>query len=82
MDALYQDILISVTSFFRDPESFEALKSKVFPACSRTGRATTRCASGCSAAPPGEEAYSLAIAFTEAAEAAGRPAASSSSPPT
>ena len=30
VDALYQDILISVTSFFRDPESFEALKSKVF----------------------------------------------------
>ena len=31
VEALYQDILISVTSFFRDPESFEALKSKVFP---------------------------------------------------
>jgi two-component system CheB/CheR fusion protein len=30
-DALYQDILISVTSFFRDIESYEALKSEVFP---------------------------------------------------
>ena len=27
VDALYQDILINVTSFFRDPESFEALKA-------------------------------------------------------
>jgi two-component system CheB/CheR fusion protein len=30
-EALYQDILINVTSFFRNPEAFEALKSKVFP---------------------------------------------------
>ncbi len=32
LEALYQDILISVTSFFRDKESFEALKNQVFPA--------------------------------------------------
>jgi two-component system CheB/CheR fusion protein len=30
VDALGQDILISVTSFFRDPASFEALQSSVF----------------------------------------------------
>ena len=29
--ALYQDILIHVTRFFRDPESFEALATHVFP---------------------------------------------------
>lgn len=29
--ALAQDILINVTSFFRDPEAFEALKEHVFP---------------------------------------------------
>ena len=29
---LYQDFLIRVTQFFRDPEAFEALKEKVFPA--------------------------------------------------
>ena len=28
VDALFQDILISVTSFFRDPEAFEALKKQ------------------------------------------------------
>ena len=30
--ALYEDILIHVTSFFRDPEVFEALKSQILPA--------------------------------------------------
>src|SRR5439155_12806084 len=29
--ALYQDILIHVTRFFREPQSFEALKTQVFP---------------------------------------------------
>jgi two-component system, chemotaxis family, CheB/CheR fusion protein len=29
--ALYQDVLISVTTFFRNPDAFEVLKSKVFP---------------------------------------------------
>jgi two-component system CheB/CheR fusion protein len=31
VEALYQDILISVTSFFRNPDSFEVLKEKVYP---------------------------------------------------
>src|SRR6185295_12429330 len=31
LETLYQDILISVTSFFRDPELFESLKQKIFP---------------------------------------------------
>ena len=29
--ALYEDILINVTSFFRDPETFEILKTDIFP---------------------------------------------------
>jgi len=32
LEALYQDLLIAVTSFFRNPESFEVLKHKIFPA--------------------------------------------------
>ncbi len=63
--ALYHDLLIRVTQFFRDPESFEALKEKVFPALVE-GRApgspirvwTCGCATG-------EEAYSLAICLLE-----------------
>jgi two-component system, chemotaxis family, CheB/CheR fusion protein len=71
VDALYQDILISVTSFFRDKDSFEALKSQVFPRLlkGRSHNEPVRIWTlGCST---GQEAYSLAMAFTEAAEAAG-----------
>ena len=31
VEALYQDVLINVTSFFRNPEVFEMLKKTVFP---------------------------------------------------
>ena len=31
VEALYQDLLINVTEFFRDPEVFESLTSQVFP---------------------------------------------------
>ena len=71
VDALYQDILISVTSFFRDKESFDALKSTVFPRLlkDRSRSDPVRLWTlGCST---GQEAYSLAMAFTEAAEAVG-----------
>ncbi|RCJ31652.1 ATPase [Nostoc minutum NIES-26] len=65
VSALYQDVLIAVTSFFRDPEAFEALKSKVFPviAKDRTPESPIRIwVSGCST---GEEAYSIAICLLE-----------------
>ncbi|MFN6569424.1 chemotaxis protein CheB [Dendronalium sp. ChiSLP03b] len=65
MIALYQDILISVTSFFRDPEAFEVLKNKVFPviAKDRTPQSPIRIwVTGCST---GEEAYSIAICLLE-----------------
>ena len=71
IDALYQDILISVTSFFRDPASFEALKTSIFPRLLKDRSRHDRVriwTLGCST---GQEAYSLAMAFTEAAEAAG-----------
>ncbi len=62
---LYNDILINVTEFFRDPESFKALKKHVFPALckNRPPRTPIRVwVPGCST---GEEAYSIAIALTE-----------------
>ncbi len=65
VEALYQDILINVTSFFRDPEAYDALKTKVFPRLVK-GRSPDEplrvWTLGCST---GEEAYSLAIAFAE-----------------
>ncbi|MBD2338036.1 PAS domain-containing protein [Calothrix sp. FACHB-156] len=63
--ALHQDVLITVTSFFRDAESFEALKTKVFPviAHNRTPDTPIRIwVAGCST---GQEAYSLAISLLE-----------------
>jgi two-component system, chemotaxis family, CheB/CheR fusion protein len=63
--ALYQDMLITVTSFFRDPESFEALKTKVFPLINqnRTPDSPIRIwVAGCST---GQEAYSIAICLLE-----------------
>jgi two-component system CheB/CheR fusion protein len=58
---LYQDILIHVTRFFREPESFVILKTEVFPQIFRNRREddTVRIwVPGCST---GEEAYTVAI---------------------
>ncbi|HEY0789893.1 MAG TPA: CheR family methyltransferase [Chthoniobacterales bacterium] len=63
--ALYQDILIKVTSFFRDPGAFENLRTKVLPRLlkSRDPLDTLRIwVPGCST---GEEAYSIAICVAE-----------------
>jgi two-component system CheB/CheR fusion protein len=62
---LYRDILIHVTHFFREPESFVALKEVVFPriVADRGPDQPLRVwVPGCST---GEEAYSLAIALLE-----------------
>jgi two-component system CheB/CheR fusion protein len=63
--ALYDDILISVTSFFRDPEAFEGLKTSVFPNLLKHqahGTPIRVWVPGCST---GEEAYSIAICLIE-----------------
>jgi two-component system CheB/CheR fusion protein len=71
IEALYQDILINVTSFFRDPGAFAALTGKIFPELleGRSRQDPLRIWTlGCST---GEESYSLAMALTECAEAVG-----------
>ncbi len=71
LEALQQDILISVTSFFRDPETFETLREKVFPKlfADRAKNQPLRVwVLGCST---GEEAYSLAMALTEFSDSQG-----------
>ena len=71
LDALYSDALISVTSFFRNPEAFEILNRKVFPKLlQQRGDDPFRVwVLGCST---GQEAYSLAMAFIESADKAPR----------
>jgi two-component system CheB/CheR fusion protein len=63
--ALYQDIFIHVTSFFREPETFAALQRKVLPklmANRPSGEPLRIWVPGCST---GEEAYSIAITLLE-----------------
>ncbi|HAF95968.1 MAG: hypothetical protein A2021_02805 [Elusimicrobia bacterium GWF2_52_66] len=65
LESLYRDILISVTSFFREPESFNALKSGIYPGLLKNRSAYTPIriwVPGCST---GEEAYSQAINLIE-----------------
>jgi two-component system CheB/CheR fusion protein len=66
VQALYEDILISVTEFFRDPEAFEALANTVIPSLmgERRQRQEIRVwVPGCST---GEEVYSLVMTLLEA----------------
>lgn len=71
LTALYSDVLISVTSFFRNPEAFEVLRRKVWPALlQQRGDEPLRVWTlGCST---GQEAYSIAMWFVEAADKAPR----------
>jgi len=65
--ALLSDLLISVTTFFRDHDAFEALKTQVLPGLfeERGLDATIRIwVSGCAT---GEEAYSIAMLLQEEA---------------
>jgi two-component system, chemotaxis family, CheB/CheR fusion protein len=64
VQALYEDILIHVTSFFRDPIAFEVLQAKVFPTIAAKSPAVPIriWVAGCST---GEEAYSIAICLLE-----------------
>ena len=65
VELLYRDILLSVTSFFREPQSFRALKSAIYPRLfkNRSPQAPIRIwVPGCST---GEEAYSHAMNLVE-----------------
>ncbi|QYE33496.1 response regulator (plasmid) [Polymorphobacter sp. PAMC 29334] len=65
LDQLGKDLLINVTSFFRDAKVFETLAKTVVPALvrdQRPGQPLRIWIAGCSS---GEEAYSIAILFHE-----------------
>ncbi len=71
IDALFDDLLIKVTGFFRDAPVFEALKEAVFPSLARDreeGDPLRIWVPGCST---GEEIYSLAISLLEYLEKTG-----------
>ena len=65
--ALYQDCLITVTSFFRDPETFQVLCDEVLPHLLKdrpTGAPIRVWVPGCAT---GEEVYSIVICLLERA---------------
>ena len=69
---LFKELLIGVTSFFRDPQAFEALRDRALMEMLKetSDDQTIRVwVPGCSS---GEEAYSVAIVLQECAESLGR----------
>ena len=68
VELLFRELLIGVTSFFRDPEAWDQLQQESIPlllAGRPAGGVLRAWSAGCST---GEEAYSLAIAFKEVLE--------------
>jgi two-component system CheB/CheR fusion protein len=68
VNALFRDLLIGVTSFFRDPDAFEALRQEAVPRLFEGKPAGSQIrvwVPGCST---GEEAYSIAMLLQEKME--------------
>ncbi|MGR3491957.1 MAG: chemotaxis protein CheB, partial [Shimia sp.] len=65
VDSLYSNLLIEVTAFFRDGESFELLEEEVIPEVAKRMSAENQIRVWVPGCASGEEAYSLAILFSE-----------------
>ena len=68
VNALFQDLLIGVTSFFRNPTAFEALKEKVIPNLFIGKHPDSTIRIWVPSCSTGEEAYSIGILFKEQME--------------
>jgi two-component system CheB/CheR fusion protein len=68
LELLFKELLIGVTSFFRDPAAWEVLKAQVIPALLKDRPPSQALRVWIPACSTGEEAYSLAIVFKEALE--------------
>ena len=64
-DALLTSMFIKATSFFRDPESWDALSTKVIPQMLADRRPGEPIRVWCAGCATGEEAFSLAITLAE-----------------
>ena len=71
--ALLRDLLISVTNFFRDPESWAALESTVIPRLMDGRRSDDVIRVWVAGCATGEESYSMAMALADAAALLGDP---------
>jgi two-component system, chemotaxis family, CheB/CheR fusion protein len=63
--SLYQDLLINVTSFFRDPDTLEYLKKIIVPQILKAKAPNEPIRIWVPACSTGEEAYSIAMIFME-----------------
>jgi two-component system CheB/CheR fusion protein len=72
LNKLYQDLLIGVTQFFRDPEAFETIERDVIPKLLEQVKPDDELRIWIAGCATGEEAYSLAMLFHEAFTAKGR----------
>jgi two-component system CheB/CheR fusion protein len=72
LNTLYQDLLIGVTQFFRDPDAFARLEREVIPALLDKLPPEEELRIWVAGCATGEEAYSLAMLFSEAFTERGR----------
>ncbi len=68
VEFLFRELLIGVTSFFRDPANWDKLRDEVLPPLLEKGGAGIVLRAWVAGCSTGEEAYSLAIIFKEALE--------------
>ena len=73
LNTLYQDLLIGVTQFFRDPEAYETLERDVIPQILERVPPAQELRLWIAGCATGEEPYSLAMLFYEQLAARGRP---------
>ncbi|HET9934259.1 MAG TPA: chemotaxis protein CheB [Polyangiaceae bacterium] len=73
LDALYRDLLIGVTRFFRNEEAFDVLEKEVLPELLRNGPLDAPFRVWVAGCATGEEVYSLAILLHELTQESGRP---------
>ncbi len=70
LDLLFKELLIGVTSFFRDPGVWDQLRDRALPTLFKHYGSGATLRAWVPACSSGEEAYSLAIVFREALEKA------------
>ena len=73
VEALYQDLLINVTCFFRDPEVWQYLKEQVFPNILKHRKTDAPIRVWVPGCATGEEPYSIAMLLLECMEPSGGP---------
>jgi two-component system CheB/CheR fusion protein len=68
VEVLFRELLIGVTNFFRDPESFEALKTRILPDLFKQMQKDAVFRAWIPGCSTGEEVYSLVIVLRECLE--------------